>query len=325
MQPRETLMSRDIQWPDSADSSAGVSIRHVDEELERYDTYLRDLRGLSPGSRQGSLGVVRRLLWQKFGDGVVDMAGLHPDDVRQFLADQLAARRTPSNAAHLASALRGYLRYRSMCGDTVSPLAAVISSPAHWKLAVLPRALTVEEVKQLLSSFRFAPRWPKRGYAMVRCALDLGLRSGEIARLKIDDIDWRAGTVTLRGTKSFRQDILPLPVETGQALADYLQHERPPSASSTIFVSHQAPRGEPCTAGAVQKIITRAYRRSGIPHSGSHALRHTFACRLVEHGSSLKEVADLLRHRSLTTTQIYAKLDTPQLATVPLPWPGSES
>jgi integrase len=318
-------MSRDIQCPAPVEQSTGVSNRHIDEELQHYDTYLRDLRGLSPGSRRGSLGVVRRLLRQKFGGGVVDMVRLRPDDVRQFLADQLAAHRTPSNAAHLASALRSYLRYRSMCGDAVSPLAAVISSPAHWKLAVLPRALTVEEVEQLLSSFRFAPRWPKRGYAMVRCALDLGLRSGEIARLKIDDIDWQAGTVTLRGTKSFRQDILPLPVETGQALADYLQHERPPSASSAIFVSPQAPRRGPCTANAVQKIIMRAYRRSGIPHSGSHALRHTFACRLVEHGSSLKEVADLLRHRSLTTTQIYAKLDTPQLATVSLPWPGSES
>ena len=318
-------MNRDIQWPAPVEPSAGASIRHIDDELQHYDTYLRDLRGLSPGSRRSRLGVVRPLLRQKFGDGVVDMARLHPDDVRQFLADQLAARRTPSNASRLAAGLRSYLRYRSMCGDAVSPLAAVISSPAHWKLAVLPRALTMEEVEQLLSSFRFAPRWPKRGYAMVRCALDLGLRSGEIARLKIDDIDWQGGTVTLRGTKSFRQDILPLPVETGQALADYLQHERPPSASSAIFVSPQAPRGEPCTADAVRNMITRAYRRAGIPHSGSHALRHTFACRLVEHGSSLKEVADLLRHRSLTTTQIYAKLDTPQLATVPLPWPGSES
>ena len=318
-------MSRYMQWYAPVEPSSGASIRHIDDELQHYDTYLRDLRGLSPGSRRNSVGVVRRLLRQKFGDGVVDMAQLHPDDVRQFLADQLAARRTPSNASRLAAGLRSYLRYRSMCGDAVSPLAAVISSPAHWKLAVLPRALTVEEVERLLSSFQFAPRWPKRGYAMVRCALDLGLRSGEIARLKIDDIDWQAGTVTLRGTKSFRQDILPLPVETGQALADYLQHERPPSASSAIFVSPQAPRGEPCTANAVRKVITYAYRRSGIPHSGSHALRHTFACRLVEHGSSLKEVADLLRHRSLTTTQIYAKLDTPQLATVPLPWPGSES
>jgi len=86
-----------------------------------------------------------------------------------------------------------------------------------------------------------------------------------------------------------------------------------------------APRGEPSTAGAIQKVITNAYRRCGLPHSGSHALRHTLACRLVEHGSSLKEVADLLRHRSLNTTLIYAKLDTPKLSTVPLPWPGSES
>ena len=191
-------MSRDIQWSaPPVEPSDGASIRHIDDELQHYDTYLRDLRGLAPGSRQGSLGVVRRLLRQKFGDGVVDMARLHPDDVRQFLADQLAARRTPSNAAHLASALRGYLRYRSMCGDTVSPLAAVISSPAHWKLAVLPRALTVEEVEQLLSSFRFAPRWPKRGYAMVRCALDLGVavrrdRPSEDRRHRLADWDGHA-------------------------------------------------------------------------------------------------------------------------------------
>ena len=189
----------------------------------------------------------------------------------------------------------------------------------------MPHALTGEEVERLLDSFRFARRWPKRGYAIVRCALDLGLRAGEIARLKISDIDWHAGTVTLRGTKSFRQDILPLPVETGQALADYLQHERPPSTSSAIFVHPMVPRGEPSTAGAIQKVIINAYRRCDLPHSGSHALRHTLACRLVEHGSSLKEVADLLRHRSLNTTLIYAKLDTPKLSTVPLPWPGSES
>ncbi|WP_277813130.1 tyrosine-type recombinase/integrase [Aromatoleum aromaticum] len=105
----------------------------------------------------------------------------------------------------------------------------------------------------------------------------------------------------------------------------HLQHERPPSTSSAIFVRPMAPRGEPSTAGAIQKVITNAYQRSGLPHSGSHALRHTLACRLVEHGSSLKEVADLLRHRSLNTTLIYAKLDTPKLSTVPLPWPGSES
>jgi integrase len=159
----------------------------------------------------------------------------------------------------------------------------------------------------------------------VRCALDLGLRAGEIARLTISDIDWRAGTVTLRGTKSRRQDILPLPVDTGQALADYLQYERPPTSSSAVFVRCRGSLGQPVSSSAIQKVITRAFRRVGLPHTGSHTLRHTLACRLVENGSSLKEVADLLRHRSIQTTLVYAKLDTPQLLTVALPWPGSES
>jgi integrase len=318
-------MNTKTPQPASPERVETTSTDHIEEELRRYEAYLRDLRGLSPGSQRHGLRIAGRLLRQTFGSGIVDIARLRPADVRQFLADQLDARRTPSNAATLASGLRSYLRYRSACGDSVKALMAVISSPAHWRLATLPHALTAEEVEQFLISIRHARRWAKRAYAIARCALDLGLRAGEIARLEISDIDWRAGTVTLRGTKSFRQDTLPLPVETGQALADYLQHERPPTSNPAIFVRRLGTRDQQITSCAIQKVITRAYLRSGLPHSGSHALRHTFACRLVEHGSSLKEVADLLRHRSLNTTLIYAKLDTPMLSTVPLPWPGRKS
>jgi integrase len=201
----------------------------------------------------------------------------------------------------------------------------VISSPVQWKLATLPRALKPDEIERLLASFTAVRRWPKRGYAIVRCALDIGLRAGEIAHLMLDDIDWRAGTVTLRGTKSLRQDILPLPIETGLALADYLQHERPITSNPAIFRHHMASRDQPISSSAVQKVITRACRRIGLMHSSAHAFRHTLACRLVENGSSLKEVADILRHRSLNTTMIYAKLDTPKLSAVALPWPGSQS
>ena len=297
----------------------------IEEELRCYDEHLRDVCGLAPETRRNYVRIAGCLLHRKFTDGTVDLFELCPADVRQFFASELDAHPIPSNASRLATGLRSYLRYRSACGDQVDALTAVISSPAHWRLASLPRALTAQEVDQLLDSLRFVRRWPKRGYAIVRCALDLGLRAGEIARLTIHDIDWRAGTVTLRGTKSLRQDILPLPVETGQALADYLQHERPPTQNPAIFVRRVGSRDQPISSCAIQKVITRAFRRSGLPHSGSHALRHTLACRLVENGSSLKEVADLLRHRSLNTTLIYAKLDTPKLSTVPLPWPGSES
>ena len=248
---------------------------------------------------------------------------MQPDDVRQFLSTRLAQRQTPSNASQHAAALRSYLRYRATCGDSVAQLAAVIQNPVHWKLASLPRALTPDEIGRLLESFSTRYRWPKRSYAIIRCALDLGLRSGEIAGLKISDIDWLTGTVTLKGTKTLRQDILPLPMETGQALAEYLQHERPPSSSPSIFVMHRGDHDRGVTAGAIRGVIGWAYRRIGLKHTRSHALRHAFACRLVERGSSLKEVADLLRHRSLNSTLIYAKLDTPKLAAVVLPWPGS--
>ncbi len=174
----------------------------------------------------------------------------------------------------------------------------------------------------MLDAAASARRMPKRAYAIVRFALDLGLRAGEIAHLRLSDIDWHAGTVMLKGTKSLRQDTLPLPAETGEALADYLQHERPKTAHPAVFVRRLAGKDVPITSWAIQKVIKRACRRIGLSDASAHALRHTVACRLIERGSSLKEVADVLRRRSLNTTLIYAKLDTPKLVTVALPWPG---
>lgn len=296
----------------------------IADELRRYDGHLRDVRGLAAGTCHDRCRIVEQLLRKKFAGNAVDIAKLRPVDVRRFIAGQLQDGYSHSVASNLASALRSYLRYRTMCGDSVGGVIAVISSPVQWKLASLPRALKPDEVQRLLG----APpngRWPKRSYAIVRCALDMGLRAGEIANLLIGDIDWREGTVTLKGTKSRRQDILPLPIATGQALADYLQHERPATSSPAIFVRRRDSRDIPITTDAVQKVIRRACRRAGLPDSGAHVLRHTLASRLLESGGSLKEVADVLRHRSLETTRIYAKLDTPNLIGVALPWPGSES
>jgi site-specific recombinase XerD len=298
---------------------------HIAEELRRYDEHLRDVRGLAAATRRSQIRIVGRLLQQRFAGRALDIAKLRPDAIRQFLATQLEAHRSASHASHLATALRSYFRYRTTCGDRVGALTAVISNPVHWKLASLPHALKPDEVERLLNSFTPDRRWPKRGYAIVRCALDMGLRSCEIAHLMIRDIDWGTGTVMLRGTKSLRQDILPLPMETGRAPADYLQHERPLTRNPAVFVRQKGGQGYPITSTAVQKVIKRACRRIGLMHASAHALRHTLACRLVENGSSLKEVADVLRHRSLNTTLIYAKLDTPKLSAVALPWPGSQS
>ena len=177
----------------------------IADELRRYDTHMQDARGLARGTRRGRLRIIERLLESRFTGKPVLIGELQPKDIREFIAAQTASRNTISNATSIASALRAYLRYRASCGDAVQPLLAVISSPAHWSLASLPRSLNTDEVERLLNSFTAALPSPRRGYAIVRLALDLGLRGIEINRLQLDDIDWRMGTVTLTYTSSPRR------------------------------------------------------------------------------------------------------------------------
>ena len=297
----------------------------IADELGRYDAHMRDARGLASGTRTGRLRIVERLLVCQFTGRTVVVGALQTDDIRKFIADQLDALGTTSNAITIASTLRAYLRYRATRGDAVQPLLAVIASPAHWSMASLPRGLKPEEVDRLLNSFTDALPSPRRGYAVVRLALDLGLRGIEISRLQLADIDWRVGTVTLKRTKSRRQDLLPLPVVTGRALEAYLRHERPKTSDPAVFVRRLAPHDEPIGVDAIRRIVRDAFRRVGIQHGRGHALRHTVACRIVNHGGSIKEVADVLRHRSLNTSMIYAKVDHGALSGVALPWPGSEA
>lgn len=295
----------------------------VDEELLRYDEYMAHARGLASKTRSMALRIVGRLLLARFGDGVIDIAAIRPDHVRRFFAQQAELYSKPASAGAVVASLRGYFRYRASLGDLVHGLIGAVSYPANWSLSSLPKTLTAEEVEQLVGSLGQPGRSMRRADAIVRCALDLGLRSGEVARLSLNDIDWRAGTITLRRTKGRREDVLPLPVTTGEAISAYLEHERPKTSNRAVFVRNVAPRDEPIGPDLVRKIIRQAYGRAGLPYTRAHLLRHTMANRLLAGGSSLKEVADVLRHRSLNTTMIYAKLDSRKLAEVALPWPGS--
>ena len=170
---------------------------------------------------------MRRLLAQRFGDGAVDIAAITPEHVRRFFAQQSKLYSKPVNTGTVTAALRGYFRYRITRGDAVHGLVGAVSYPANWQLSSLPKALTVEEVEQLTDSLRQRGRFGWRADAMVRCALDLGLRSSEIAKLSLDDIDWRAGTITLRRHQEPARGRAALPAATGEAIAAYLKHERP--------------------------------------------------------------------------------------------------
>jgi site-specific recombinase XerD len=303
-----------------------VGTTPVDEELRCFDDHMNHARGLALRTRNHYLCIVRRLLFEQFSDHPVMFSTITPKDVRQFVASQIKLYCAPTSAGSLVSALRGYFRFRATCGDQVHHLIGVLWRPANWKLSSLPKALNNSEVECLLEALDFDSPSARRAKAIVHCALDLGLRCSEVARLGLDDIDWVESTITLRRTKSCREDVMPLPAATGSAIADYLRFERPQTANNrAIFVRIIAPREQPIGPDLVRQTIRQAYARAGLPYTRAHLLRHTVASRLLEGGSSLKEVADVLRHRSLNTTLIYAKLDSKNLVAVALPWPGSAS
>lgn len=308
-------------------ADSGVLIRSappdaLEDQLERFDTHMRDANGLAQNTRIRRLSVVRSLLQFCVAAGLDPTGMPSADDLRRFIAQELS-RISPASAGSLAGALRGYLRYRALGGARVDHLLPVIAPPANWRLAPLPQTLSRSDVSRLLDAF--PPELPshRRGYAMVRCLVDLGLREREVVSLELDDIDWEAGTVLIGKGKARRVDALPLPQTTGRAIAAYLRSERPSTANRCVFVCHVAPLDEPIGPDVVRNTVRLAYRRCGLPYTRVHILRHTLARCLLETGGTLKEVADMLRHRALDTSMIYAKVDIRRLAAVAMPWPGS--
>jgi integrase len=218
-------------------------------------------------------------------------------------------------------ALRSYLRFKALGGVHIEPLVEAIPQVPRWTLASLPRTLTPEQIERLLGAIDRTRPKGLRDYAMARCLIDLGLRPIEVARLRLEDVDWREGTLAIRG-KGRRVDRLPLPKALGVALTQYLRHARPSNSSRALFVRWRAPRGE-LNGKTIYAALSSAAHRCGLSDqfTGLRQFRHTLASRLLERGASLKAIADVLRHRSFDTTAIYAKVDLAALKRVALPWP----
>ena len=295
----------------------------IDGELNRFDAYLRDQRGLRPNTRMQRRRILSGLLtFSPSATGVP--VWQDATQLRRYLAVSFE-RMTPGSSGVLASAIRSYLRYRASLGDDVAALLPVIASPARWRLGSLPATLSSDEVERVLASFDSKlPSW-RRGHAIAHCVAKLGLRSAEVVALELEDLDWAAGTIRLRGSKSRRIDVMPLPLSVGQTIVEYLRYERPTCMSRRVFVRHRAPTERPLLPGLVKRVIMDAYARCNLSYTRVHILRHSLAARVLDEGGTLKEVADLLRHRVLETTQIYAKVDLHRLAAVAMPWPGSRA
>lgn len=300
----------------------------IHNELDRFDVHLDSICGLASSTRISRRMWVGSFLLDRFKRRPLQIAGITPGNIIDFMS-RPEKRYSPGSLRVLGGALRSYLRFRAVSyGDRVDALLAAVPTVAQWRLATLPKHLTPAEIDQFLRSFDISTANGKRDYAMARCLVDMGLRAGEVACIQLNDLNWREGTLTIGPGKSRRADVMPLPVTTGKAIVDYLRSERPQGTNRALFLRHHAPFDVPITAETLRGIVRRAFNRSGLVgcrFNGTHALRHTAAMRMRCAGASLKEIADVLRHRSLDTTTIYTKVDLPALASISGLWPGGVS
>jgi integrase/recombinase XerD len=296
----------------------------IEEELRRFDEHMDHLQGLASSTRVQRLRILRAFFLQKSDPDPTALTPVNANDLRRFISLTLR-RLSPSSAGVLATALRCYLRFRARCGDQVDDLLPIIQSPACWRHSSLPETLSPEEVSLILAYRSPHGRTARRSHAMIRCLVDLGLRASEVSAIGLSDLDWSAGRIRIGPGKCRRIDMMPLPQTTGQAIVQYLRTERPRSESGRVFVRHVAPLGEPIGPGVVRRAAYEAYRACGLRQMGVHILRHTLADRLIQGGATLKDVADVLRHRDLNTTLIYTKIDTARLEAVAMLWPGAAS
>lgn len=291
----------------------------AEEELvRRFGRYLLDERGLAPKTVTGR----QRTVWLFLAEhpaGVLHDLG--SGDVSRFVTRQCRDLSTRS-AERLVGGLRAFLRFALLEGLVTGPLANAVPSVARWSVASLPRGLTRGEVAALLASCDRARSVGKRDYAILVLLARLGLRAAEAAALRLDDIDWRAGEIVVRG-KGRTEERLPLPADVGSAMADYLRRGRPQRPEREVFLRVNAPlRG--LTPEGVSEVVRAAGERAGLGSFGAHRLRHTAGTEMLRAGASLPEVAQVLRHRSVATTAVYAKVDHLALRQLATPWPGAQ-
>jgi integrase len=286
--------------------------------LAGFGRYLAAERGLASGTVGGYVSHARRFLaGLPAGTG---LAGVCAEDVTAAVLRQSAAVSVSATQFFVAG-LRSFLRFCFVEGQLPVDLSQAALPVTGRRRSPLPRGITKATARALLGGCDRRLALGRRDYAMLVTLLRLGLRAGELARLRLDDIDWRAGELVVRG-KGARQDRLPLPAEVGQAIACYLRRGRPPSARREVFLQARAPFA-PIAAGTVSSTVRRACRRAGVAEVGAHRLRHTVACEMVAAGVPLAEIAQVLRHHSLQTTALYGRVDLDRLRALAAPWPGS--
>jgi len=298
----------------------------VDALLDEYEQFLVKERGLQASTAGGYYrSYAEKFLSHRFGSKKpAELSCLNANDITTFI---LHESRTSSvgTTKLVVSVVRSLLRFLHVRGDLQSDLVGAVPAVAGWRQAGVPKFISPRELQQLLNSCDRRTHVGRRSFAILVLLARLGLRSGEVAALELDDIDWRAGELVLHG-KGRSDARLPLPRDVGQAIAGYLKRGRPSplSTSRSLFLTSRAPYRR-LTGHRVSTCVAEASERAGLRRISAHRLRHTAATQMLRNGATLTDVALVLRHRSVDTTAIYAKVDHSTLRELAQPWPGGDA
>ncbi|MFK0278829.1 site-specific integrase [Ensifer sp. NPDC090286] len=300
----------------------GTEPTALDRLREEYDAYLRQQRALSEATIYHCQRFLERFMAFRFGALLGDLNAITPDDIIAFLG-QLKAGSRPYRDKTPPTHLRNLFKFLFWSGKTKRNLANSVPRMVQPQPANLPRYLRSDEVRRLIEAVRTDDPVGRRNYAMLLVMARLGLRSPEVIAIRLEDIDWRAGEILIRG-KGKLHDRMPLPSEVGEAIVDYLRNGRR-GESRALFVSSKIPYRPFEDAQILNTILRSAFEKTGLKppqkYVGSHVLRHSLATDMLRNGASLDEIGDVLRHRSRMTTTIYAKHDIEGLRSIARAWP----
>ena len=301
-----------------------TAVREVTEAelcVQTYEEYLREMRALATATIAHYVPFIHSFLEHCFGNGSVTLSRLCASDVVEFVQHQVS-QPNRKQAKTMTNALRSFLNYVHYHSEAALDLVAAVPVVANWSNTLIPRAISTDQVHQLLTSISRDTSTGRRDYAILLLLARLGLRASEVAFLDLDDIDWNTGTLHVR-TKGGVRRKFPLSHEVGEAIADYLRRSRPMSNTRRVFLRAKAPIQGFRNHCAVSHVVRRSLEHAGVnaPSFGAHQFRHGLATEMLCQGASLNEIGDVLGHRRLQTTKIYAKVNFEALRTLALPWP----
>jgi site-specific recombinase XerD len=292
----------------------------ADGLLGDYRRYLVVERSLAPLTLPGYLGTAAWFLAEACGGDPARVPALSAGDVVSFVL-RVAESRRPASVNTVVVGVRSLLRWFYVTGMIDTPLAQATPWLARGATSTLPRPLEAGHAAAMLATCERDTLAGARAFAVLSVLVRLGLRAGEVVAIEVGDVDWRRGEVMIRGKGGWRER-LPLPVDVGDALVAYLALRGARSDFRQLFLHVRAPLG-PMTMSNVRFVVRQACERAGIPDTGTHRLRHGAAADMLRNGAPLHEIGQILRHRDIQTTAIYAKVDFAALATLARPWPGS--